>query len=145
MKIVDANVLIYAVNPSTTHHEASRTWLDRSLSGDEVVGFSWLVLLAFVRLSTKRGLFPRPLTSEQALELVDAWLTAPSARLLHPDAGHVRSPARLLDHAGGAGDLVDDAHLAALAEQHRAGAVTYDQDFGRFGDVRWHRPDDLLG
>ena len=81
MKLVDANVLLYAVNSDAPHHEASRAWLDRSLSGDATVAFSWLALLAFVRLSTKPGLFPAPLTTDEAFDRVDAWLAAPAAGL----------------------------------------------------------------
>ena len=79
MKLVDANVLLYAVNSDAPHHEASRAWLDRSLSGDATVAFSWIALLAFVRLSTKPGLFPSPLTTDEAFDRVDAWLAAPPA------------------------------------------------------------------
>ena len=58
MKLVDANVLLYAVNEDADHHEESRAWLDGALSGAETVAFSWIVLLASVRLATKVGLFP---------------------------------------------------------------------------------------
>lgn len=57
MNIVDANVLLYAVNSSAEHHEESLRWLDAQLNEGSTTGFSWLALLAFVRLSTKTGLF----------------------------------------------------------------------------------------
>ena len=53
-----------------------------------------------------------------------------------------RRPGRLLGESGSGGNLVNDAHLAALAIEHRSQIVTYDHDFGRF-PVTWHRPDDL--
>ncbi len=56
MNIVDANVLLYAVNSSAEHHEESLRWLDAQLNEGSTIGFSWLALLAFVRLSTKTGL-----------------------------------------------------------------------------------------
>ena len=58
MKIVDANVLLYAVNSASEHHTSSRRWLDAALSGADTVGLDWVPLLAFVRLTTKVGLFP---------------------------------------------------------------------------------------
>ena len=70
MKIVDANVLLYAVNTASDHHEASRQWLDAALSGADTVGLAWVPLLAFVRLSTRQGLFPTPLTAEAAVQRV---------------------------------------------------------------------------
>lgn len=50
MILVDANVLLYAVNEQAEHHERSRRWLDSALSGQETVGFAWIAILAFVRL-----------------------------------------------------------------------------------------------
>lgn len=38
------------------------------------------------------------------------------------------------------GNLVDDAHLAALARQYDAVVLTHDSDFGRFPGVRWEAP-----
>lgn len=60
MNVVDANVLLYAVNTSADRHEDARSWLDGELTGGSTVGFTWLALLAFLRLSTKPGLFPPP-------------------------------------------------------------------------------------
>lgn len=150
MKIVDANVLLYAVNSASEHHGPSRQWLDGALSGSDVVGFSWVPLLAFVRLTTKVGLFPHPLQPPEAMQQVIEWLGAPGAQLITPTPRHADVLAGLLVRVGAGGNLVNDAHLAALAIEHRATIVSYDSDFGRFGGgrfdgVRWHTPDDLLG
>lgn len=140
MNVVDANVLIYAVNEQSVHHDESRTWLDRSLSGGAVVGFSWIAMLAFVRLVTKANLFPRPLTLDGAFARLDAWTGSPAAVIVEPMAGHVSSVRSLLAGAGSAGNLVNDAHLAALAIEHRGRVVSYDADFARFDGVRWVTP-----
>lgn len=140
MKLVDANVLLYAVNRDAGHHEASRRWLEVVLSGDETVGLAWVALLAFVRLSTKLGLFPRPLSVEEAWDRVDGWLAAAPAVELHPHAGHARRIRDLLAPLGTGGNLVNDAHLAALAIEHRATLVSWDHDFGRFTGLRWRTP-----
>lgn len=143
MRIVDANVLLYAVNADARHHEAARTWLDRALAGGDSVGLSWVALLAFVRIVTKVGIFPRPLSTEEAMAQVGDWLDQPGAHLVQPGRAHVAILGRLLAVAGG-GNLVNDAHLAALAVEHRADIVSYDTDFVRFDDVVWRRPEDLL-
>lgn len=140
MNLVDANVLVYAVNEDAAHHRASRDWLDGALSGAETVGFSWLVLLAFIRLSTKEGLFPRPLDAEAAMGRVHAWLAAAPAVVLEPTVDHARVLSRLLADTGGGGNLVNDAHLAALALEHRGRVVSFDSDFARFPDVEWVVP-----
>ena len=140
MNLVDANVLLYAVNSDTPHHERSRRWLDGALSGADTVAFSWIVLLAFVRLSTKIGLFPAPLTVEQAMGRVEAWLGAAPAVVVEPTVDHARIIRDLLGAVGTGGNLVNDAHLAALAIEHRCGIVSFDNDFARFDGVAWQPP-----
>lgn len=140
MKIVDANVLLYAVNTTSEHHKPSLRWLDGALSGADRVGFAWVPLLAFVRLATKVGLFPRPLPREAAITQVADWLAAPSAVLVNPTVRHADILARMLTYVGTGANLVNDAHLAALAVEHRASIVSYDSDFGRFEGVAGEGP-----
>ncbi len=140
MKLVDANVLLYAVNSDAHHHERSRSWLDAALSGGETVGFAWVPLLAFVRLVTREGLFPNPLTLDEAMDRVDAWIGAPAAVLVSPGPQHSRILRGLLQPLTTAGNLVNDAHLAALALEHRCGIVSFDNDFSRFAGVQWSEP-----
>lgn len=140
MKLVDANILLYAVNEDAPHHEASRGWLDSALAGAETVGFAWIVLLAFLRLSTRAGIFPAPLTVAQATDVAAGWLEQPAAIAVEPTPRHLSLLAGLLEDSGSAGNLVSDAHLAALALEHRAELVSFDGDFDRFEGVNWHRP-----
>lgn len=144
MRLVDANVLLYAVNEGTPQHDASVRWLDEALDGADNVGFSWNALLAFVRIVTNPRIMPRPLTAAEAMGQVHEWLAAPSAHVLHPGERHAMILEELLVATGSAANLVNDAHLAALAIEHRAGVVTFDVDFERFGDVRAERPDALV-
>lgn len=140
MRLVDANVLLYAVNSSAPRHESARAWLDGALSGASTVAMAWVPLLAFVRISTRPGILPRPLTTEQATGIVQDWLAQPACRVLDPTPRHPFVLADLLRHVGVGGNLVNDAHLAALAIEHRAEIVSYDTDFARFPGVRWSAP-----
>lgn len=140
MILVDANVLLYAVNEQAEHHERSRRWLDSALSGQETVGFAWIAILAFVRLSTKPGLFPHPLEMSQALQVVDDWLSSPAAVVLSPGSGHLVTLRELLPDGRTAGNIVNDAHLAALAVEHGCEVVTFDRDFARFSGIRARVP-----
>jgi uncharacterized protein len=140
VKLVDANVLLYAVNEDAPHHERARRWLDGALSGADTVAFAWIALLAFVRLATKLELFPRPLSVAAAMDRVDTWLDAPPAVVIEPTVDHARVLRRLLGEVGSGGNLVNDAHLAALAIEHRCGIVSFDNDFGRFAGVAWEAP-----
>jgi toxin-antitoxin system PIN domain toxin len=140
VKLVDANVLLYAVNVSDSRHQVSRRWLDGVLNGADTAAFSWPVLLAFMRLSTKHGVFPTPLSVEQALTQVRAWLGEPTSILVEPTGRHLDILAGLLSALATGGNIVSDAHLAALAVEHGATVVTFDSDFGRFPGVRWALP-----
>jgi uncharacterized protein len=140
VKVVDANVLLYAVDTSAVHHSVAQNWLDDALAGHEAVGLPWVSMLAFVRVSTHRSIQVSPLTVDDALDIVDTWLDQPPAVIPSADAQHVRRMREMLSATGVGGNLVNDAHLAALAVQHRATVVTFDHDFGRFPGVRWQRP-----
>jgi toxin-antitoxin system PIN domain toxin len=140
LKLVDANVLLYAINERSAHHEAARRWLDEALGGTEAVGFAWLVVLAFVRLSTHPAVFPRPLATEESMALVEDWLAQPGATIVDPTSGHIAIVGRLLAGSGTAGNLVNDAHLGALALEHSAEIISFDADFSRFVGVRWQPP-----
>jgi toxin-antitoxin system PIN domain toxin len=141
VNLVDANVLLYAVNESGPRHEEALGWLDHALSSREVVGFAWTVMLAFLRLSTKVGLFPHPLATGEATRRVRLWLEQPPSAVVEPTARHLDVVAGLLEGAGTGGNLVSDAHLAALALEHDATIVSYDNDFGRFRGLRWRLPE----
>lgn len=140
MKLVDANVLIYAVNASDARSDEAREWLDDALTGREAVGFAWVVVLAFLRLTTRVGLFPSPLAVSEAVAQVRDWVAQPPSVLVAPSSRHLDLLAGLLTGTGTGGNLVTDAHLAALAVEHDAAVVTYDTDFGRFPGVTWHPP-----
>lgn len=140
MKLVDTNVLLYAVHEEARFHSEARTWLDATLSSGEGVVLPWVSLLGFVRLSTKAGIYPHPQSAEEAFEVVDAWLTVPSVVTGEPDESHARRIRDLLVATSVGGNLVTDAHLAALALQYDATVVSYDNDFSRFPGVRWERP-----
>lgn len=140
MNLVDANVLLAAVNEADARHERARGWLDGALTGPASVGFAWVSLLAFLRLSTKVGLFPRPLSVRDAVDIVREWLGQPAAVVVHETPSHLDILEDLLRNLGTGANLTSDAHLAALAIEHRGSVVTFDTDFARFPGVRWSEP-----
>lgn len=140
MKLLDANLLIYAVDTQSPRHAEARPWLERLLSGAETVALPWTVLLAFVRLSTKPSIFTSPLDGSDALDLVDGWLAQPCTTVIHPTERHSAVLRELLDELGTAGNLTSDAHLAALAIEHGADLCSTDTDFARFPGLRWTNP-----
>ena len=140
MIVLDANLLIYAVNADAPSNRSARTWLESALSGTETVGFPWNALLAFLRLTTRPGLFRNPLPVDSAFEIVNLWLEHPTALVVHPGPRHLAVLAELLRPLGTAGNLTSDAHLAAIALEHGAELCSTDTDFARFKGLRWRNP-----
>ena len=140
MKLVDANLLLYATDERAPRHDAARSWLEERLSGDETVAFAWAVLLAFLRLSTSPRVFEQPLSPDRAFDVIHSWLAQPCAAIVHPGDRHAALVRQLLRPLGTAGNLVTDAHLAALAIEHGAELTSCDTDFARFSGLRWSDP-----
>ena len=140
MKVVDLNLLLYAVNRDDERHARARTWLEKVLNGDEPVGLPWIVLLGFLRIATNPRVFARPLSSTEAIALVDAWLSRPPVSALAPGDGHWLILRSLLADRPGVGVIATDAHLAAIAIEHGAELCSSDADFRRFEGLRWVNP-----
>jgi uncharacterized protein len=140
VNLVDANVLLYADNRVAKHHRDSRAWLTNALSRAETLLVPWLSVVAYLRISTMTQLHYQPQTVTGALRFVRAVLDSPSVIAGEPDHRHLDRVAELLAATGHGGNLVNDAHLAALALQYDATVVSYDNDFSRFPGVRWERP-----
>ncbi len=132
MILLDANILLYAVHPSAPHHIKAKAHLEALFSGKQTVALTWIALLAFLRISTKRELFSRPLTPDQALAIIGNWLDQPNCVLLAPGPNHFKVLSNLVAATGVAGNLTSDAHLAAIAIEHNAELHSFDNDFTRF-------------
>ncbi|MGK2851319.1 MAG: type II toxin-antitoxin system VapC family toxin [Candidatus Limnocylindrales bacterium] len=140
MKVPDLNLLIYAVDRASPGHTAALAWWNALMSGGETVAFSWTVLLGFVRLTTNPSVVAKPLTADEAIDYVERWLAQPISTVIEPTPRHTAILRDLLTGSGTAGNLVTDAHLAALAIEHGAELCTADRDFGRFPGLRWVNP-----
>jgi toxin-antitoxin system PIN domain toxin len=140
MILIDANLLIYAYNQNSPQYRRAYTWLEEILSGDTPVGLPWIVIIAFLRISTHDKLMPNPLSPEQALKCVDAWLQQPYVTPLAPGERHWSILSSLLRESGTAGNLTNDAHIAAIAIEHGYTVYSADNDFKRFAGLRHVNP-----
>lgn len=140
MKIIDVNVLLYAVNPDSDVHVRIRRWWERALTGDESIGLPWIVLSGFLRISTNPRVYSQPVSVDQALGEVERWLSTEVATTISEKPDHWRVLRDTLSETGTAGNLTTDAHLAALAITHDATLVSCDNDFARFSGLRWENP-----
>lgn len=136
MKTPDANVLVYAVNMDAPQGSAAARWIEDALSEPAGIAFTWHALAGFLRLSTQQRIVRSALPLDTALGVVDEWLSHPRARIIGATTRHASLLARLLIGAGRGGNLVSDAHLAAIAIEHGATLGTFDRDFERFAGLR---------
>lgn len=140
MKLIDLNILLYAINPSIAQHKTILRWWELTLDTDEPVALSWVVINGFIRLSTNPKIFPSPLSTTTALNKVENWLNLSNVRIIRETEQHWTILKELLEKAGVAGNLTTDAHLAALAIGHGATLISCDHDFMRFEKLRWENP-----
>lgn len=135
MILIDANLLIYAVNLNSPHHRRARKWLEATLSSTASVGLPWICLLAFIRITTRPGILARPLQPNSAIGFVDSWLDQPFVDLVIPGNNHWPILRNLLRATGTSGNLTSDAHVAALSIEHGAPVYSADHDFKRFPGI----------
>lgn len=140
MKILDVNLLLYAIDSRSAHHANARNFLDRVLNTDETVALPWTVVLGFLGMVTNARVFPNPLTPEQALTVIDGWLARPNVVALEAGPEHFSIMRELMRETGTAGSLVSDAHLAAMAIERGAELCSSDADFARYARLKWVDP-----
>ena len=138
--LIDANLLIAAVNTQDPRHDAALRWLTDSLNGPRRVGLPWPSLSAFLRIVTNHRAFRSPLTPEQAWSIVASWLDTDVAWIPAPTPRHAQVLGALITTHRISGNLVPDAHLAALAIEHGLTIHSNDSDFARFPEVTWVDP-----
>src|SRR5215831_7453097 len=138
--LVDANILIYAHVSSFAQHPVARDWLDQQLNGSGPVGLPWPSIVAFLRLVTNPRIFEHPESIGDAWRQVHAWLACETAWIPQPTERHAELLGEFLVLPGMHGNLVPDAHLAALAVEHGLTLCSTDGDFARFRGLRWLNP-----
>jgi hypothetical protein len=138
--LVDANLLLYAVDRESADHDAAARWLEDRLNGSRRVGLPWESLGAFLRIATHPRASEHPLSAAAAWEIVEAWLGSPVAWVPVPTERHAEVFGGLVRRHRVTANLIPDAHLAALAIEHGLEICSADSDFARFADVRWSNP-----
>jgi uncharacterized protein len=138
--LIDANLLLYAYNPSFERHAWARRWLEDILSRPDRVWLTWVTLLAFLRISTNSRAFAHPLAIDEAAAIVSAWLERPMVGVLEPGERHWEILKSLLVGTPVRAAEVMDAELAAIAIEHGVALHTTDRDFGRFAGLRVVNP-----
>jgi toxin-antitoxin system PIN domain toxin len=140
MKIIDVNILVFAVDRLSPHHASVSSWWKAALNGDEEIGLPWIAVSGFLRIATNARLFPHPLTVEEAIERIEEWIARPNVRFVQETSNHWTDFRDFVQSSGAGGNRATDAHLAALAVSHGATLVSCDTGFARFRRLRWENP-----
>lgn len=140
MKIVDVNVLIYATNRESSHHQQCLAWWEKALNGTEVIGLCWHTLTGYIRIITHPKLQSKPIHGDQCLDQVSHWINHRMIQVIRETDDHWEVYKKVLTESNVVGKLSTDAHLAALAISRGATLVSCDTDFARFRHLRWENP-----
>ncbi|MFN0279999.1 MAG: TA system VapC family ribonuclease toxin [Pyrinomonadaceae bacterium] len=139
MILPDVNMLLYAYDTSSEFHTAALEWLETVLSEDEVL-FSWHTITAFIRISTHPAALKNPASIEKAVGIVDKWLDLDNTHLVHLEKKNWPLFSSMLIDGQATGNLVMDAHLAAMSASCGAKLASTDRDFSRFSGIRTTNP-----
>ena len=138
--LVDANLLLFAVDLTSPAHERAARWLEAVLNGERRVGLPWETLTAFLRIATHPRASDHPLRPDEAWSFVEQWLAVPTVWVPLPTEQHAIVLGGLLRRYGLGGNLIPDAHLAAIAIEHGLTVCSADTDFARFDEIHWLNP-----
>lgn len=140
MKIVDLNLLIYAINQDAPDHQKAKQWWENCLIGPETIGIAWVVVLGFLRITTHPKIMPMPLSPRQAMEFIDDWFMQAPVQIVGPTDRHWEILQQILSDFGTASNLTTDAHIAAIAMERGGVLHSSDNDFSRFTGLKWINP-----
>lgn len=140
MIVVDANILLHAYQADSPQHPAAKEWLENLFSGEEIIGFPWITLWAFLRISTNPRAWPSPMPAAVAVQHIREWITQPGVVVIGPGSRHLELLERVVTEDAATGPLVSDGVLAALAIENGAVLASTDRDFSRFAQLRWINP-----
>jgi toxin-antitoxin system PIN domain toxin len=130
---VDVNVLLYASDQASPRYDEAIQFLLNRASDPELFCIAWSTLMGYIRIATHPSIFSHPLSPEEAMENVESLLSQPRVRVLSEDDGFLAIYRQISGDFPVRGNLVPDAHLAALLLQHGVRKIyTADSDFKKF-------------
>lgn len=130
---LDVNVLLYASDRSSQRHQKARRFLDACAAGPEILCLAWPTLMSYLRIATHPRIFAAPLSPDEALANISALLALPHTRPVAELDGFIEAYRHVTGEVPVRGNLVPDAHIAAILLQHGVRTLySHDRDFKKF-------------
>ncbi|SIO55767.1 hypothetical protein SAMN05443247_08119 [Bradyrhizobium erythrophlei] len=138
---LDVNVLLYASDRSSDRHVRARSFVETCALGPEILCLTWPTLMSYIRIATHPRIFSAPLSPNEALGNVTALLTLPHVRAVSELNGFLDAYKSIAGETPVRGNLVPDAHVAAILFQHGVRTMySNDRDFRKFGSLDLRDP-----
>jgi toxin-antitoxin system PIN domain toxin len=138
---LDVNVLLYASDRSSERHARARSFLEACAAGPEILCLAWPTLMSYLRIATHSRIFAAPMSPDEALANVSALIALPHVRALSELDGFLDAYKHVAGGTPVRGNLVPDAHLAAILFQHGVRTLyTNDRDFRKFQSLQVRDP-----
>lgn len=130
---LDVNILLYASDAASPCHAAAKAFLETCARGPDLVYLPWPTIMGYLRMATHPAIFQQPLSHREARSNIEALLGLPHVRTLSEGPGFWDLYRVVTDKTPTRGNLVPDAHLAALLRLHGIRRLaTHDRDFLKF-------------
>ena len=138
---LDVNVLLYASDRSSDRHLRARRFVEACAAGPEILCLTWPTLMSYLRIATHPRIFTAPLSPDEALGNVSAIIRLPHVRAVSEVDGFVDAYKHVTDETSVRGNLVPDAHVAAILFQHGVRTLySNDRDFRKFPSLELRDP-----
>jgi uncharacterized protein len=136
---IDVNILLYASDEGSPQHRLAADFMQSCAGGGQVFCLAWLTLMSYLRMATHPRIFARPLSHTHAVRNVEALMALAHCRIIGEQDGFWARYRQITGDVPTRGNLVPDAHLAAVLLQNGIATLyTHDRDFRKFSflDVR---------
>jgi uncharacterized protein len=138
---VDTNFLVHARRQEAIHHTEAKRLLAELSEGLRPWAIPWPCIYEFLRVVTHPRVFKPPTPLAKALEEIDRLFDAPAIVLRGEGSGHRAHLRHTVDAGRASGNIVHDAHIAALLREHGVREFwTTDKDFHRFPGIAVRNP-----
>lgn len=136
MQAIDTNILVFAEIRTSLHHHVARRILTELAEGTVPWAIPWPCIYEFLRVVTHPGVYHPPIPAKMALRDLRRIFSSPMLMLLRETPNHPQIMMTVIEEGGASGNLIHDAHIAALCIEHGISElITGDRDFSRFGSL----------